>query len=655
MINPVVFATHLSRVLDLFRDPGRKEDQKREFRALVGLLKFAGVGLRVHAGALEVNGEKVESPEFVPLVARLQLHSINEMNIPQNAPVNELFELLRALADQPGGTGDVAARLHASGAYRVSVMLARLNEDDLPPVAAPPAPPTPPVAEQLRDARDSMGTSGVLRGEPLRDIRSGQAGAARESLEIEHIESAESEAERSLPQPEAATPREESLPELPTESPLAPEPERPEPEPAPSAATSAELSSEEAPPEPAREAPAAATAAVDTPAPPPAVALDEFAPPSEPLPPAPPPPVAPAAAPAAEPSPERAWLPAISQGGSAQFALKEARTREATEVLSTLERNPAAGNIGDVLAVLSRQVEGLLRAGKIEQMVEVVAGVVAIEKSIEDPNLRRQYAIALKRMVSKHLLSELGKLVQGSQHEAEAGAVLQRAGADGAEVLLDLLATSSTIQERRGIYNVLVQMKESGDQLVHMLGHPQWFVVRNVADLMGELGLEPAVPALAKALEHSDERVRKAVALALAKIGTRQAAEPLRRALRDKDPGVRIQAALGVNGRKASALAMPLVVALEEEKDTEVGKELVLALGRIASPDSVQALIKIAQPSGKLFGRKPTALRLNAVEALRLAATPAALGTLQGLSNDGDKQVRNAAQQALQDLKAKPA
>jgi len=549
----------------------------------------------------------------------------------------------------------VAARLHASGAYRVSVMLARLNEDDLPPVAAPPAPPTPPVAEQLRDARDSMGTSGVLRGEPLRDIRSGQAGAARESLEIEHIESAESEAERSLPQPEAATPREESLPELPTESPLAPEPERPEPEPAPSAATSAELSSEEAPPEPAREAPAAATAAVDTPAPPPAVALDEFAPPSEPLPPAAPPPVAPAAAPAAEPSPERAWLPAISQGGSAQFALKEARTREATEVLSTLERNPAAGNIGDVLAVLSRQVEGLLRAGKIEQMVEVVAGVVAIEKSIEDPNLRRQYAIALKRMVSKHLLSELGKLVQGSQHEAEAGAVLQRAGADGAEVLLDLLATSSTIQERRGIYNVLVQMKESGDQLVHMLGHPQWFVVRNVADLMGELGLEPAVPALAKALEHSDERVRKAVALALAKIGTRQAAEPLRRALRDKDPGVRIQAALGVNGRKASALAMPLVVALEEEKDTEVGKELVLALGRIASPDSVQALIKIAQPSGKLFGRKPTALRLNAVEALRLAATPAALGTLQGLSNDGDKQVRNAAQQALQDLKAKPA
>src|SRR5213080_1351815 len=114
-----------------------------------------------------------------------------------------------------------------------------------------------------------------------------------------------------------------------------------------------------------------------------------------------------------------------------------------------------------------------------------------------------------------------------------------------------------------------------------------------------------------------------------------------------------MQAALGVGGRKASALAMPLVVALEEEEDEEVERELILALGRIGSPDAVQALIKFAQPSGRLFGRKPSSLRLAAVEALRLAATPAAIGTLQGLSDDGDKQVRAAARAALTELKRK--
>ena len=80
-------------------------------------------------------------------------------------------------------------------------------------------------------------------------------------------------------------------------------------------------------------------------------------------------------------------------------------------------------------------------------------------------------------------------------------------------------------------------------------------------------------------------------------------------------------------------------------------RELILALGRIGSPDAVQALIKFAQPSGRLFGRKPTALRVAAVEALRLAGTPAAVGTLQGLGGDSDKQVRGAAQAALSDLK----
>jgi len=178
-------------------------------------------------------------------------------------------------------------------------------------------------------------------------------------------------------------------------------------------------------------------------------------------------------------------------------------------------------------------------------------------------------------------------------------------------------------------------------------------VVRNVAELIGEMGLDDAVPALSKKIDHDDVRVRKAVALSLAKIGTRSVVEPLRRALRDPSPEVRTQAALGVGGRRANALAMPLVVALDEEKDIEVSRELILALGRIGSPDAVQALIKLAQPAGGFFSKKPVGLRLAAIEALRLAATPAALGTLQALLNDSDKQIKAAAQAAAQEIKAK--
>ena len=287
------------------------------------------------------------------------------------------------------------------------------------------------------------------------------------------------------------------------------------------------------------------------------------------------------------------------------------------------------------------------------QALAIVGGVVKAEQQVSDASRKRQYSIALKRMYSKSLLEAIAEVANHPADREAALLVLRRAGEDGVEVLLDLLAAAPTIEERRGIFMALTGMKEGTDQLVHMLGHPQWFVARNIAELAGELSLEEAVPALAQQLDHDDERVRKAAALALAKIGSSAAAEPLRRALRDKSPEVRIQAALGVSGKKSSALAMPLVVAMEEEEDESVERELILALGRIASPAAVQALIKFAQPGGRLFGRRPAGLRVTAVEALRLAATPAAVGTLEGLTDDGDKQVRSAAQSALADLKRK--
>jgi len=370
------------------------------------------------------------------------------------------------------------------------------------------------------------------------------------------------------------------------------------------------------------------------------------APVSKAAPPAPPPPRSPPQAPSD--------LPAIlREAASESAAFSAAATRPFRELLAELHEKPAGPHVGELLAVLGRQLETAMKTNRITQVLTIVVGVVRAEQQVSDATRKRQYSIALKRMYSKALLEGIAELANSPPERDDALLVLRRAGEDGVEVLLDLLVAAPTIEERRGIFMALTGMKEGTDQLVHMLGHHQWFVVRNVAELAGELGLDDAVPALAQQLDHNDERVRKAVALALAKIGSSAAAEPLRRALRDKSPDVRMQAALGVGGRKSSALAMPLVVAMEEEEDEGVERELILALGRIASPAAVQALIKFAQPGGRLFGRRPAALRATAVEALRLAATPAAIGTLEGLTDDGDKQVRLAAQSALGDLKRK--
>lgn len=557
------FAAHLARAVDLFRDPEKREDQKREFRALVTMLQEEGATVRAAGGRIVVNGLPIDGLQLDPLLRRFELHGVSEVTIPQGTPVGQVFALLRALADQPGWEEDLGARLKAAGATHLSVSIARITDS---PPAEPPSAPTPARA-------DSLGTGGLLRGDPMGDIASPAAPVAGAG-DVHQI---------------------------------SPMPESPGP--------------------PAPPAPAAPVVPAGSAGPPPPAPAED------------------------EPLLEPMLPPIVSDETRGVFGPAAARTKDALDVLAILELQPQGDAVGDTLAVLVRQVEEAASASKFERVLRIICGTVRLELTVAEGSARRMYGIALKRMFTKSTLQALAHFTGLPGYRADAIVALKRAGADGAEVLLDRLVEAPSMEERRHVFSALAQMPHGADQLVHLLGHHQWFVVRNIAELAGELGVVDAVPQLAKQLEHQDERVRKAVALALAKIGSRNTAEPLRRALRDPSPGVRQQVALGVGGRRASPLAMLLTSALEEEKEAEVVRELVLALGRIGSPEAVHALIKFVQPTGKLIGRRPTPLRLAAVEALRLAGTPAAVGTLQGLAGDGDRAVRAAAQAAMTDLK----
>ena len=564
MLDTAVFAGHFARAVELFRDPDAKDAQKAEFRALVGLVRAQAATVRVENHRLLVNGTQVTSPGIETLAARFSLHGVAEVTIPAGAPVQHVFELLKALADQPGVGDHVSDRLRATGAFQIGVEVSSPTLDVMPPAAS-----------------EGLGTGGLLRGDPMSELGSVPVSGASDVTQV----------------PVSEAPEDVGLP-----------------------ATGR-----------ARVGPGAYDRD----------AVDEL-----PAPAAPPPPK-----PRASASPLGPDEPLIArENASPMFAAAVARSREMEQLLADLAKDPQGPSAGDTLAILERQVEGESRAGHWERVLAIMARVVEIEQVL-DGTARRPFAIALKRMTTRPLLREMAKLAVTPAHQAAGLAVLRRAGDDGADVLIDLLISSELIGGRRAAFNAVKALGKGTDRLLALFNHKEWYVVRQAAELAGEMQLEEAVPWLGGALNHGDERVRKAIALALAKIGTGVAVEPLRRALRDPSPGVRLQVALGIGGRQSSALAMLVVVAMDEEKDPQVERELTLALGRIGSPDAVQALIKLSQSSGVLFNRKPTAKRLAAVEGLRIAGTPAAVGTLQGLANDSDRQVKAAAQAALQEIK----
>jgi HEAT repeat protein len=225
--------------------------------------------------------------------------------------------------------------------------------------------------------------------------------------------------------------------------------------------------------------------------------------------------------------------------------------------------------------------------------------------------------------------------------------VFRRGGADATDTLLDFLVAAPTVDERAAAFRALQAMTEGTQSIVHMLQHDAWYVLRNVAELCGVMGLAAAAPRLAALLGHGDERVRRAAAGALARLEGPDALEGTRRALHDPSPVVRLEAAKGVGGARSRGLAMPIALRLEEEPHAEVERELLLALGRIGTPEAVQALGKAAEPGGRFRGRKSGATRIAAVEGLRLAGGQGAQRLLLALASDADREVAAAASRAV--------
>lgn len=338
--------------------------------------------------------------------------------------------------------------------------------------------------------------------------------------------------------------------------------------------------------------------------------------------------------------------PAAGADGLRYTQLAHVPVGRLASLLAELREDPASPTAPERLNQIMAACDVARRNGEFEHVFEAAVAVATHEPGIEDEELRRHYHIALRRMLPRECVDYIARRVMGPQR-GDALDVLRHVGAEASESLLHLLVESDSMEQRRAYYSALRAIATVSPLLGRLLGHEEWYVIRNVAELCGDLRAEHTVPQLARHTGHGDERVRRAVAGALAKIATPAATEPLRQMLKDPSPQVRLLVVQGLDGPRSRGLAMTLALALEDEANLDVQRELLLALGRIGTPDAVQALARQAVP-GRLFQRRPVSVRLAAIEGLRLAGSAAAMNTLQGLLKDDEGEVRRTVQAILE-------
>lgn len=327
------------------------------------------------------------------------------------------------------------------------------------------------------------------------------------------------------------------------------------------------------------------------------------------------------------------------------FASDSAERAALLQLASTTDPQAASGMLDNLMFL----AETAFREGRVVDAALVCAALQEIEAQMTEIEVRRFFLVALRRLTKPNFLRPIANLVATNPARAAMAAhILDRFGQDGVDALADQYINARADAERELYRAALVALPGVRDALTQMLSDPRWFVVRHAVLLLGDLGAAESERAIAELLNHVDERVRRAAVRTLARADTAFVFDALARALGDSSASVRLAAIAALVARKSTRSATLLSAAIDEEEQLEVQFALLSALGRIATPDSVQKLIKATESGGGLFKtKKKGGLRVAAVHALAEARTPNATNTLRSLQNDRDKEVAEAARLAL--------
>ncbi|MDF0676336.1 MAG: HEAT repeat domain-containing protein [Nitrospira sp.] len=215
------------------------------------------------------------------------------------------------------------------------------------------------------------------------------------------------------------------------------------------------------------------------------------------------------------------------------------------------------------------------------------------------------------------------------------------------------------------------QVKDEIDIQIDLLGDPDWVVRREAVITLGEMGDERCIKPLARALRDGDWQVREVAIEAMGQLGS-LAVETLLKLLRDWDVRRSAIAALGKirDERVLDPLMLQLrndefkddavdaLVALGEpsvvrligtlrDKDENVRKCAVLALGRIKSSEAIDPLIT-------MLGDKDWFTRLTAAAALESIGDERGREAIKPLLKDPDMVVKMRVERILAKWKNQP-
>ena len=269
------------------------------------------------------------------------------------------------------------------------------------------------------------------------------------------------------------------------------------------------------------------------------------------------------------------------------------------------------------LTQLSRQVQDAFSQDRVAEAIDAVSTLVDLEARAPDPRVRGHYAVIFGRVLTRASLEKAAVHLLEPRRRDRVATVLRRSPELAAELLVTLLTAAHTLGERVQYVAVLRDLPQGTDRLLALMStRTDWQLARNLAEVAGEARVDAAVGYLARFLEYHDERLRRVALVAMAKIGSAATAEPLGDVLKSDTPELRSLVVSNIGGAHARPLAALLSAHAERERNPDILRECFRALGRIGTPEAIEALERAAGLRATFLRRNKTA-RAAAEDVLR--------------------------------------
>jgi len=292
-------------------------------------------------------------------------------------------------------------------------------------------------------------------------------------------------------------------------------------------------------------------------------------------------------------------LPTTTQPSTATAAEAEPSLGLPETVLDLLA---AQSDRGDYRLILDRVVaafRGALEAGNPSAAMAALVGLHAERRlRAREAAFAAQVDAALARCDEREAMAAYTSVLAAVKIDSADHRVLTDLlaglGPRAVGSLMDILAVEPSRPTRRRLLDVLVGIGPANLALIaRYANHPEWYVVRNVVCILGNLGLN-AMPTLLKTTYHSEPRVRIEAVRALATMATPAAVRAIVRLLGDDDEAVVREAAAQIASLHARSAASALHALAHSPRfadfQAETMQAVAYALGTLGDGEAAQAI-----------------------------------------------------------------